>query len=160
MRVFCVGDRLFSIGSSAGVHSPTSGKKERGKKQINAVIKRGFMKSKLLFLCVFFVVLIGVCGISMGPVFAQSGVDSRVSRLEAEVTTLRGQISQLQSQVNRLGNRSNSGVAAPRVEVSEPEYSAPNSIPKSMFDRLATLVIELKERMDKLEARIAALEGR
>ncbi|HEY9809060.1 MAG TPA: hypothetical protein V6D13_06930 [Halomicronema sp.] len=118
------------------------------------------MKSKLLFLCVVFVVVIGVGGITRGPVFAQSGVDSRVSRLEAEVTTLRGQISQLQSQVTRLGNRSNSAVSAPRVEVSEPEYSAPNSIPKSMFDRLATLVIELKERIDKLEARIAALEGR
>jgi hypothetical protein len=115
------------------------------------------MKSKFLFLCVVFVVIIGV---SRGPVFAQSGVDSRVSRLEAEITTLRGQLNQLQSQVNRLGNRSNSGVSAPRVEVSEPEYSAPNSIPKSMFDRLATLVIELKERIDKLEARIAALEGR
>lgn len=118
------------------------------------------MKSKVLFLCVFFVVVIGVGGISRRPVFAQSGVDSRVSRLEAEVTSLRGQISQLQSQINRLGNRSNSGVSAPRVEVPEPEYSSPNSIPKSMFDRLATLVIELKERMDKLEARIADLEGR
>ena len=91
------------------------------------------------------------------PVIAQPGVDSRVSRLEAEIMSLRGQVNQLQSQVARL---SNSGGSAPRIEAPEPQYSPPNSISKSMFDRLATLVIELKERMDSIDQRVRVLEGR
>lgn len=92
----------------------------------------------------------------MKPVGAQSGVDSRVSRLEAEVMSLRGQVNQLQTQVARLGN---SGGSTPRIEAPEPQYSPPNSISKSMFDRLATLVIELKERMDSIDQRVRVLEG-
>ncbi|MCT7949749.1 hypothetical protein NG798_08110 [Ancylothrix sp. C2] len=94
------------------------------------------------------------------PAIAQPGVDSRVSRLESEIASLRGQVSQLQSQVYRLSNRADPGGTAPRVEAPEPQYSPPNYISKSMFDRLATLVIELKERMDTIEQRVRVLEKR
>lgn len=96
------------------------------------------------------------------PAQAQSsGVDSRVSRLESEISTLRSQISRLESQVYRLDNRAGaSGSTSTRREIEpEPEYIPPRAVPDPMFTRLATLVIELKERIDGIDARLTDVEN-
>ena len=116
------------------------------------------MKSKYTRLIITaIVVILLVLWHPKQPAIAQPGVDSRVSRLEAEIMSLRGQVNQLQTHIARL---SNSGGSAPRIEAPEPQYIPQNSISKSMFDRLATLVIELKERMDSIDQRVRVLEGR
>jgi uncharacterized protein YceH (UPF0502 family) len=87
-----------------------------------------------------------------------SYLESRISRLETDNLQLRSQLNQLQSQINWQPSR------------SEPRFNppVPSTIPSSnrsalsadpMFNRLATLVIELKERIGKLEAQVADLRS-
>jgi len=90
------------------------------------------------------------------PAQAQfSNTDFRVSQLETEVGNLR-------SQVNRLAARVDRGTPMPQP--SPP--SAPNLAPDRgliaatdpQFTRLANLVIELREAVSDLQARVRTLE--
>jgi uncharacterized protein YceH (UPF0502 family) len=86
-----------------------------------------------------------------------SYLESRISRLEAETYQLRSQINQLQSQVlglNQSTQRTGSTKPAPPIA---PRGNRPASA-DPMFDRLATLAIELKQRINKLEAQVAELQ--
>lgn len=99
------------------------------------------------------------------PVFspgaASSILESRVSRLEADNAQLRSQLSRLESQVSRLSGLESSNVRAnqPRLSTPAPVPPSPRQLPSNdpMFDRLATLVIELKERVVRLEKRLDEL---
>lgn len=87
-----------------------------------------------------------------------SYLESRISRLESETYQLRSQINQLQSQLQGQ-NQSPSGrtgSAKPAPPIA-PRGNRPASA-DPMFDRLATLVIELKQRINKLEAQVAELQ--
>lgn len=86
-----------------------------------------------------------------------SYLESRISRLESETYQLRSQINQLQSQVlgvNQSTQRTGSTKPAPPIA---PRGNRPASA-DPMFDRLATLAIELKQRINKLEAQVAELQ--
>jgi len=90
---------------------------------------------------------------------AQSiGLESRISRLEAEIFQLRSRLSNLESQVSRVNQPSRTPSSTPTPQIPSPRQS---KIPPSpeMFDRLATLVIELKERVQTLEDKVAELEA-
>ena len=83
-------------------------------------------------------------------------LESRVSRLETENIELRSQLSRIDSQLAQLaGRRSTSNRPAPSIS-SQPNRQVSSSDP--MFERLATLVIELKERVQALESQVAALK--
>lgn len=85
-------------------------------------------------------------------------LESRLSQLESVTYNLRSQVSQLTAEVNRLGT----GSRAPRVTPSTPGTRSPkpSSSDDPQFDRLATLVIELKERMDAIDTRLTQVEKR
>lgn len=87
-----------------------------------------------------------------------SYLSSRVSRLESENSTMRSRLSRLESEVARLN--SETGIAY--TEPLEEEVVLPSAPLSSdpMFDRLATLAIELKERIVALEAQVADLQAR
>lgn len=97
---------------------------------------------------------------SFTPAVASSAaLESRISRLEAENAQLRAQVNRLETQVYGLGR------PQPQVQISR-QLPQPQASPRvgrqvtsadPMFDRLATLVIELKERVTKLEAQVTAL---
>jgi len=90
---------------------------------------------------------------------AQSiGLESRISRLEAEIFQLRSRLSNLESQVSRSNPPSRTPSSTPTPQIPSPRQT---KIPPSpeMFDRLATLVIELKERVQTLEDKVADLEA-
>lgn len=83
-----------------------------------------------------------------------------LSSISAEVTSLNTRVNQLESQVRQLSR----SIAQSKRTVS-PNPPANKKIPvrsiepsDPMFDRLANLAIELKERLDKLEERIDRLE--
>ncbi|HEY9626710.1 MAG TPA: hypothetical protein V6C84_05370 [Coleofasciculaceae cyanobacterium] len=82
-----------------------------------------------------------------------SQLESRVSRLESENTTLRSQMSQLQNSVSRLSR--NTGVELPPVTISPPATSS-GLADDPVFKRLATLVIELKERVVAVEEKLSS----
>lgn len=85
-----------------------------------------------------------------------SFLSSRVTRLEAENGILRSRIGRLENQVLRVSSEVGLDYAAPaEVDIPQP---VPSEDP--MFDRLATLAIELKERIVVLEQQVADLQAR
>ncbi|NER33759.1 MAG: hypothetical protein F6J93_06835 [Oscillatoria sp. SIO1A7] len=101
---------------------------------------------------------------------ASSNLSARVLRLESDLFQARSQLNRLESQVARQGRRlesqrlesqrqsqtggnpAGSSPSPPRLKPSEPTE-------EEQFDRLATLVIELKQQLEELEARVVLLES-
>ena len=86
---------------------------------------------------------------------------SRLSRLETENFQLRSQINRIESQLSTLTQQVPSQNRSPNPPAPAP--SVPRTPPRvlssdPMFDRLATLVIELKERIQDLEVKVAELQ--
>jgi hypothetical protein len=92
---------------------------------------------------------------SYTPATASSGLESRISRLEAENFQLRSQLSRLENEVSRLTGLDSRpqrvNQSAPRVAPMPPQRLPSTLGDDPMFKRLATLVIELKERVVALE---------
>lgn len=88
-------------------------------------------------------------------------LESRISRLESDSFQIRSELARLESQVYQLaGNRSN-GVAPGAITpppATSPGVLRPGVRPAASYDRLATLVIELRERINKLEAQVNKLQ--
>lgn len=117
-------------------------------KVANVVKQIGAFCLSLLF---FLLVLRGCT-----PVQAQTQIGSRLNNLEVSVSSLRSQINRLESQISKQGRPTSRASSAPSAE-SKLGRSVYSSDP--MFDRLATLVIELKERINEVEARLSKLES-
>jgi outer membrane murein-binding lipoprotein Lpp len=108
----------------------------------------------LIFLCFLIILLLGLW-IAAAKADNLSSLQSRVSRLESDNYRLRSRLNHLESQLKRGSLSSSLDNQEP---VRLPSSSSAPSIEKQMFDRLATLVIELKERVKDLELRVDALE--
>lgn len=90
------------------------------------------------------------------PAQSTTQLESRISRIELENTTLRSRLSQLESQVSRLS--SNAGVDySPSAPADRAPSAASPLVDDPTFKRLATLVIELKERVVAVEEQVAAI---
>ncbi|MDZ8187521.1 MAG: hypothetical protein RMX96_22060 [Nostoc sp. ChiSLP02] len=85
-------------------------------------------------------------------------IESRLNNLEADFNRVESRLSQLESQINR-GGRSPSPrtTLTPRQSTGSRQNSSGQD---QMFDRLATLVIELKQQVNKLEERVSKIEAR
>lgn len=84
------------------------------------------------------------------PVGASSLLVSRVNQLEFRLRSLQSQVSQIQAQLPRPGG--GTGGRRPAPVVSSPDLSDPSL--DQQFDNLATLVIELRDRIEVLEAQV------
>ncbi len=82
------------------------------------------------------------------PAQAQAGLDSRVSRLETDLVGIQTRLNQLEA------SRSSQGASVPTPTASSGDRRGHRQLLSAdpQFDRLATLVIELKERVTALEA--------
>lgn len=99
-------------------------------------------------------VLILIATQLFSPADAQIGlVESRLSRLETELVGIRSELNQLSA------SRPRAGVSVPSPSVS-PTPVRSSKFTDAQFDRLATLVIELRERIKTLEGKVTKLEGR
>ena len=115
-----------------------------------------FLRQSMLKFCLHILLIlaigVGIQTVHREPVLAQSSditsLRTRVNRLETEVRRLNQQVFRL-SQTTRTSNQR---IPPSRVEPIPVEPTDP------MFDRLATLVIELKERVTTLETRMEQLE--
>lgn len=112
-----------------------------------------------LSLFLLLLVGLGIQGNHANPVLAQSSIDTynrgETLRLQREIRQLEGEIRRL----NKLNMRSNSLTPAPRSTVDNPpglNQSIVSSDP--MFQRLATLLIELKEDVRNLGERMTVIE--
>ena len=86
------------------------------------------------------------------PVQASSALETRVYRLESENFELRSRLGRLESQI--------SGASVGQTVRPNPRSNRSAPSLDARFDRLATLVIELKEQVDGLQARLSKLEAR
>lgn len=89
-------------------------------------------------------------------------LESRIARIEAENFQLRSQLSRIESQLSTLSGRPLLSPQKPSPNSPAPQVSSRTnrrqmSSSDPMFERLATLVIELKERVQSLESQVAKL---
>jgi hypothetical protein len=115
--------------------------------------KRDMMKRFKMLGILAFTLLLLFLGQSRSPAQTTTQLESRLSRLEFENNALQTSLNQLEAQVSRLSSSAgldfslnatpSSGVAPASALADDP-----------MFKRLATLVIELKERVVAVEERV------
>ncbi len=85
-------------------------------------------------------------------------VESRINNLEADFNRVELRLNQIESQ---LGKNRQSPSSRTTLTPRQSTNSRQNlSQPDRMFDRLATLVVELKQQINKLEERVSRIESR
>ncbi|QDL10845.1 hypothetical protein DP113_25605 [Brasilonema octagenarum UFV-E1] len=98
-----------------------------------------------------------------GTVFSNTAlsqqIESRFYNLEADFNRLVSRVNRIEAQLNQSGRSSPSGSATITPSPRSGRTVSPQEREK-MFDRLATLVIELKQQVNALEGRVAKLEKR
>ena len=110
---------------------------------------------RIILFCTLVLVVVIAWG-SLTPEIASSQqIDSRLSNLEVDINALESRLSRIESQLDQLrGIRTPSPTTpAPGNRTNQTQLGR-----EQMFDRLATLVIELKQQVNKLEARVSKLE--
>lgn len=114
------------------------------------------MLKKIALCLTLVVVIIAWSGLS-APASSQD--QSRINALEVDINGIESRLNRIESQLNQSRR-----VESPKVPSSP---SSPTNIGRNrpqlnreqMFDRLATLVIELKQQVNKLETRVSKLES-
>jgi len=106
-------------------------------------------RQRQLALGVIMAIALVLCLLQTPSLAQSSGLEARVNRLESANSSLRARIGQLESQINRV---SRSAAAAPTAPAPAANPPATGLAEDPTFRRLATLVVELRDR-------IAALEG-
>lgn len=91
-------------------------------------------------------------GFQVSPALAFG--DTRINRLESQVRQLQSEVRQLERQVNQSQFPPQRRDRPP----SRTPQTANSSPPTPAFERLATLVVEQKQRLDALEARLDRLD--
>jgi ribosome-associated translation inhibitor RaiA len=113
------------------------------------------MLRRLLF-AGFLVIFIWL-GLLSNPAASQQ-IESRLNNLQADFNRVQSRLNQLESQLNK-----NPVPSSARTSITVPSGSRRNLSQQQreqMFDRLATLVVELKQQVNKLEQRVSQIESR
>lgn len=84
-------------------------------------------------------------------------IESRLNNLEADFNRLESRLANLEAQTGRTSPILPPSTPARRTN---PNNRASTSQRDQMFDRLATLVVELKQQVNSLEERVKKLEAR
>lgn len=118
--------------------------------------KNNSVSKKLVILCIALIGIMAVAGLVSAPASSQ---ESRVNALEVDLRGVQLRLNRIEAQLNQS---SRSGSV--RVPTAAPPSSTGRIRQRlssdPMFDRLATLAIELRERIDRLDARVSKLESR
>ena len=114
------------------------------------------MKRIGLMAIALFLVIITWGGIFSQPASSQQ-VESRISNLEVDINRLESRLNRIESLL--IQNRRLPSAQPPTI-TPQPPGRAVQQQRDQMFDRLATLVIELREDVRELQARLAKVEGR
>jgi hypothetical protein len=120
-----------------------------------SILRLSFVQfCSILFLAL--IVSVGVQIIHPHPIVAQSD-----TAIRSEITSLRSRVARLEAEIRSVG-RSGSRPSTPSQprQITPPQEVDGVIVGSSnpMFERLATLTIELKERVTSLEKRVAQIE--
>ena len=84
-------------------------------------------------------------------------LESRLNNLESDFYRLESQVNRIETQLNRVG------ASQLKIPNNSPPFQRPRRLSQQqrdkMFDRLATLVIELKQDIKELQKRVSQLEN-
>ncbi len=114
------------------------------------------MYKKLLLICLTTIlVTISWYGLNSAA-FSQP---SRLTNLDADVSRLESRLNRLEAQISQISRgQVSSAIASPAPSPINSERKPPQLSRDQMFDRLATLVVETKDQVNKLQARVSKLE--
>ncbi|ARV58475.1 hypothetical protein BZZ01_07315 [Nostocales cyanobacterium HT-58-2] len=113
----------------------------------------------LVVLALFLVIVLWGGGFSNTASSQQ--IESRFYNLEADFNRLESRVSRIEAQLGQTGQPSPSRAAPTTPSPSTRSRRTVSQQERDqMFDRLATLVIELKQQVNQLESRVAKLEKR
>jgi hypothetical protein len=113
------------------------------------------LKTRLLkFILILAIVLLLTLFQNVTLAQSTSQLSSRISRLESENSLLRSRIGRLESQLSNIGRASD--IEIPDVP-SQSTAGGSTLSSDPMFNNLATLVIELRDRIIDLENRVSEL---
>lgn len=102
------------------------------------------------------VAIIAWIGLVSAPASSQRE-QSRINALEVDINGIESRLNRIEAQFNQF--RSGTGTPSlppPSINTGRNQSQLSR---EQMFDRLATLVIELKQQVNKLEARVSKLES-
>lgn len=110
---------------------------------------------RITVFCTLVLLVVIVWGSLTHEIASSQQIDSRLSNLEVDINALESRLSRIESQLDQLR-----GIRTPRPATPAPGNRTNQTQlgREQMFDRLATLVIELKQQVNKLEARVSKLE--
>jgi len=117
------------------------------------------MINQFRLLCLILILVLVIIPVQV-KAQVSAGLESRLARLEAENLQLRSQLTRIESQLNQFQGRTSSRPnlstpVRPSTSQTVPYRGSTSTLSSDpMFQRLATLVIELKERVQALEAKI------
>lgn len=104
--------------------------------------------------------IIGIFAIAL-LLILQGQVTAQIPyNLQSDIYGLRAEVNQLRAQVAQLLARQGTGGITTRQPAPTTRARSPELTEQQMLDRLATLAIEAKDRLNALESRMAALENR
>ncbi len=112
-----------------------------------------FSNVKVLLLCLATILVIVSWYGFNSPAFSQS---SRVINLDADLSRLESRINRIEAQLSQL-TRGQAPVSPPPSPINSGRRQ-PQLSREQMFDNLATLVVETKDQVNKLQARVSKLE--
>ena len=103
--------------------------------------------------------------ITWGGLFSERAssqqVESRLNNLEADFNRFESRLNQLESQLSQIRQLPSPRVpATPPQSPRNPRRNLSQQERDRMFDRLATFVIEIRDDIKKLQARVSKLESR
>lgn len=117
------------------------------------------MRRSIVKLC-FVLLLSLIVGIVFQITYTKAVSAQSITSLSSEISRLRTRVNQLESEVRNL-SRSMPRTTQPR-QVSPPrtiDRGSTVELSDPMFQRLATLVIELKEQVKDLDKRVKKIEN-
>ncbi|MDB9373613.1 hypothetical protein [Nodularia sphaerocarpa] len=103
------------------------------------------------------VVIIVWLGLLSKPVASQQ-IESRFNNLQADFNRVESRLSRVEYQLNQMGK-----IPSPRTSLTRPQSTDAErnlSPQEQKFERLATLVVELKQQVNKLDKRVSQIESR
>lgn len=108
------------------------------------------MTRKLLLLCLTTILVTISWYGSNSTAFSQQ---SRVVNLEADIYRLESRLNRLEAQISQISRGQTPAPAPINSGRKQPQLSR-----EQMFDNLATLAIETKDQVNKLQVRVSKLE--
>jgi uncharacterized protein YceH (UPF0502 family) len=112
---------------------------------------------KKIAICLTLVVVIIAWSGLFAPASSQD--QSRINALEVDINGIESRLNRIESQLNQSRRLDSPKVPSSPSSPTTTRRNRPQLNREQMFERLATLVIELKQQVNKLETRVSQLES-